>query len=142
MNDSEDPNRRDQSAEPLDEIILRLRDQSVPPVPSGLLDTELVRVNSGPEPKSRRSALIALVVLAATLLFALALPISRMGPVVGDKPVSQDVSPVSVVPVVRLDPYQDVEDELNQMQSEIAELKRRAELLDVYRKTESLLARN
>jgi hypothetical protein len=51
-------------------------------------------------------------------------------------------SGVAIVALAQLKPYAQLDRNLDEMEQEIAELKGRVALLDLYRKTESLLAQN
>jgi len=120
----------------LDEVVLRLRGEAVPPMPPELLGTP-------PRRKSMNSRAAAIgFVVAASILFLAVLFSRPSNPEPSNVSLTGTDKAPTVVPVAQLDPYGDMETELSEMKEEIAELRRRAELLDVYRRVDSLLAKN
>jgi hypothetical protein len=143
----------------LDAIASQLREQTVPPVPSELLRAPAPAGEVSAQERgasSSRRVLLASLATAATILLAVwwgwtGVPDNQSAPrhrrIAEQSTSRQDTFRpsdlgVSVVALRQLKPYAKLDRDLDGMEKEIAELNRRVALLDVYRRTESLLAKN
>ena len=120
----------------LDSVVRQLREEAVPPVPEALFVP-----NQSPKSANRHVRVFALVVaLAASLLLAVATFLRNGDQVPGVSRVTGDE--IEVTPLSSLANHDELLRDLDGLEAELAELRDRALLLDVYQRTQSLLAQN
>lgn len=143
--------------ERLDVIVSRLRSLEVPAVPRELFreaDEATYERNSNASNQLRpwarhltwATVTVAAIVLVVTCLFWTVgddvNPEERTPVVAEALPSASSGEAVQVMKLSQLGPYTTIESELDKLEVELAELKRRASLLDVHRAADLLLAQS